>query len=137
MPSATQIINSITSDSICRIAADHFHWEVEKRPVKYEELASFDEVMAAGTAAALVPIRSITTRSKDDKIEFLKGEEPGPICMKLLKTLQGMQRGEVEDVFGWCEKVVEPKGYEKSEVSQASSKAQNVHGKVGGAEFDQ
>jgi len=137
VPSATQIIDSITSDSICRIASDHFHWAVEKRPINYSELSSFTEVMAAGTAAALVPIRSITMRSTNDKIVFLEGEEPGPICLRLLKTLQGMQRGEVEDVFGWCERVEEPRGYGKVEVNRASSKAQNVHGEVGGAEFDQ
>lgn len=76
-------------------------------------------------------------RSKGDKIEFLKGEDPGPICMRLLKTLQGMQRGEIEDVFGWCEMVREPKGYETKDVSDKSSKAQNVHGEVAGAEADQ
>lgn len=137
VPASKQIIDSVTSDSICKIAAEYFKWSVEKRSVKYEELSSFDEIMAAGTAAALVPIRSITMRSKGDKIEYLEGEEPGPVCLKLLKTLQGMQRGEVEDVFGWCEKVEEPKGYGQSEVSQESSEAQNVHGAVASAKVDQ
>jgi len=38
--------------------------------IKYEEISSFDEIMAAGTAAALVPIKSITMRSRGDKFEF-------------------------------------------------------------------
>ncbi len=38
-----------------RLAADNLQ-------IKYAELPNFQEVMAAGTAAALVPIRSITRR---------------------------------------------------------------------------
>lgn len=131
------MLDSITSDSVCRIAADLFSWNVEKRSVKYEELQDFDEVFAAGTAASLVPIKSITMRSKGDKIEYLKGDEPGPVCLKLLKTLQGIQRGLVEDTFGWNERVERPEGYKTREVGVKSSKLQNVHGEVGSAEVDQ
>lgn len=136
VPASQQVIDSVTSDSISEIAKS-LGWKVDKRAVKYEELSSFDEVMAAGTAAALVPIRSITMRSRDDKIEYLKGEEPGPVCLKLLKTLQGIQRGEIEDKFGWNEKVQQPKGYETREVSGAASHQQNVNGKVQSAKVDQ
>ena len=48
--------------------------------------------MAAGTAAALVPIKSITMRSRNDKFEFQGGsDEPGPACVKFLEQLQGIQ----------------------------------------------
>ncbi|EGD92028.2 uncharacterized protein TERG_08245 [Trichophyton rubrum CBS 118892] len=74
-----------------------------ERPVKYDELGSFDEVMAAGTAAALVPIRSITMKSKGDKFEYDAGAagEGGEVFNGLIKTLQGIQLGEIEDKFGW------------------------------------
>ena len=45
--------------------------------VHYDELATFNEVVAAGTAAALVPIKSISQISKDSKFEYIKGNEPG------------------------------------------------------------
>lgn len=62
--------------------------------------------MAAGTAAALVPIKSITMRSRNDKFEFQGGsDEPGPACVKFLEQLQGVQRGKITDHFGWCDAV--------------------------------
>jgi branched-chain amino acid aminotransferase len=64
--------------------------------------------MAAGTAAALVPIRSITSRSNGDKFTFLTGEDAGPICLKLLTTLKGVQQGKVADQWGWLDRVPEP-----------------------------
>ena len=85
--------------------------------------------MAAGTAAALVPIRSITRRlaasdpqslsssvKQHARLSFKDGEEtvtyvadgdeePGPLCIKLLSQLKGIQNGKVEDKFGWNFKV--------------------------------
>jgi len=81
--------------------------------IKYEELGKFDEVFAAGTAAALVPIKSITMKSTNDTFKYNGGgDEPGPICVKLLQTLQGIQRGKIEDTFGWNE-AVKDEGREK------------------------
>ena len=77
--------------------------------------------MAAGTAAALVPIKSITMRSKGDKIEYIKSDEPGPICIKLIDTLQGIQRGKIEDSFGWLDKIEEAKGYKVRGASDTTS----------------
>lgn len=109
VPDSKQVIESVTSESVCELARS-FGWTVAKRPIKYEEIRAFDEVMAAGTAAALVPIKSITMRSRNDKFTYLD-EEPGPLCMKLLTTLQGIQRGKIEDTFGWCSKVEAPDAY--------------------------
>jgi len=68
--------------------------------------------VAAGTAAALVPIKSITMRSKGDKFTYRnESEEPGPLCVKLLTTLQGIQRGKIDDTFGWNEEVKSAEGF--------------------------
>lgn len=77
--------------------------------IKYEELPSFSEVLAAGTAAALVPIKSITRNSRGDTFSYIAAdsEEPGPICLKLLTTLKGIQAGKIKDTFGWNSKVEE------------------------------
>lgn len=113
VPDSKQIIESVTSESICQIARECFGWKVEKRPIKYAELSEFVEVMAAGTAAALVPIKSITMRSRNDKFAYQPGkggpDEPGEVCVKLLKMLKGIQNGTEEDRFKWCEKVEQAK----------------------------
>jgi branched-chain amino acid aminotransferase len=68
--------------------------------------------MAAGTAAALVPIQSITMKSNNETFTYLKGnEEPGPICLQLLSTLKGIQQGKIKDTFGWLDQVAEAQGY--------------------------
>ena len=72
--------------------------------------------MAAGTAAALVPIKSITMRSRDDKFTYQnESDEPGPACVKLLTTLKGIQTGKIEDSFGWLETIKEAKRIEWEE----------------------
>lgn len=117
VPDSKNVIKSVTSDSICEIAKS-FGWQVEKRPIEYGELSSFTEVLAAGTAAALVPIKSITMRSKEDKFMYQDGEdEPGPACVRLLKTLKGIQQGKIKDSFGWLEFVQEAKIPEQDQVN--------------------
>jgi len=64
-------------------------------------------VLAAGTAAALVPIKSITRKSRNETTSYIAAdsEEPGPVCVKLLTTLKGIQAGKIKDTFGWNLKV--------------------------------
>ncbi|KAE9381262.1 branched-chain amino acid aminotransferase II [Stipitochalara longipes BDJ] len=108
VPDSKNVISSVTSDS-CLDIAKSFGWKVERRSIKYEELPSFSEVLAAGTAAALVPIKSITRNSRNETFSYIPAdsEEPGPICVKLLTTLKGIQAGKIKDTFGWNSKVEE------------------------------
>ncbi|KAI9664852.1 MAG: hypothetical protein M1821_006300 [Bathelium mastoideum] len=109
VPDSKNVIKSVTSDTACELAKS-FGWKVEKRQILYKELPSFSEVMAAGTAAALVPIKSITMRSTGDKFTYQGGSsEPGPVCLKLLSTLKGIQQGKIGDKFGWLDTVREAK----------------------------
>ena len=111
VPDSKSVIKSITSDSVCEIAKS-LGWKVECRSIKYDEIPTFTEVMAAGTAAALVPIKSITMRSRKDKFTYQGGsDDPGPVCMKLLTTLKSIQQGKIKDSFGWLDYVKEPKGF--------------------------
>ncbi|GKZ37546.1 hypothetical protein AbraIFM66950_009131 [Aspergillus brasiliensis] len=103
-PDSVNVIDSVTAASVLEIGEKMLGYTVEKRTVKYEEIREFDEVIAAGTAAALVPVRSISMKSKGEKWEFECGGEKGeggPVCRRLLEVLQGIQTGEIEDVFGW------------------------------------
>ena len=114
VPDSKNVIKSVTADSACEIAKS-LGWQVECRSIKYEELHEFAEVLAAGTAAALVPIKSITMRSKGDKFVYKGGsEEPGDVCVKLLTTLKGIQQGKIEDRFGWLDFVKEVKGLDSA-----------------------
>ncbi|KAE9980919.1 hypothetical protein BLS_005157 [Venturia inaequalis] len=122
VPDSKRVIRSITSDSVQEIAKS-MGWKVEVRPVLYDELSSFSEVLAAGTAAALVSIASITLESKSDTFTYLTAEEPGPVATKLLTTLKGIQVGKIKDSFGWNDVVPEAKGYTKAEAT--SGKATN------------
>ncbi|KAG5658572.1 hypothetical protein KAF25_010753 [Fusarium avenaceum] len=104
VPDSNAVIDSVTSDSIQELGRS-YGWKVEKRPIKYQELKEFSEVFAAGTAAALVPIRSITRRvdGKEEVATYIKdgSEEPGPLFEKLLKHLKDIQLGRAEDSFKW------------------------------------
>jgi len=77
--------------------------------IKYEELPEFDEILAAGTAAALVPIKSLTRESTGKTSQYIPedSEEPGPVFTKLITTLQGIQLGKIKDTFGWTVPVTE------------------------------
>jgi branched-chain amino acid aminotransferase len=53
--------------------------------------------------------------SKNDKFTFPAAEnEPGPICVKLLTTLRGLQQGKIEDKQGWLFKVERPEQFGKT-----------------------
>lgn len=109
VPYPKRVIESVTSDSVCEIAKD-LGWKTERRTVRYEELPSYSEVLAVGTAGTLVPIKSITRMSTDDVFSFNGGcDEPGPCCAKLSSILKGIQQGKMEDRFGWCRRVTEVK----------------------------
>lgn len=117
VPDSKSVIKSVTSDCVFEIARS-LGWTVECRPITYEELPSFSEIVAAGTAAALVPIKSITMRSRNDKFLYRDGsDEAGPAAVKLLSTLKGIQQGKIDDTFGWLDYVKEPTNFRSNPVA--------------------
>lgn len=106
VPESDNIIESVTSDSLCQIARDA-GYAVEKREIEWKEVigGGFKEVCAVGTAAGLVPIRSITRGEK--KVAYLEGETPGKYAVELLQKLRDVQFGRVEDAKGWRFEVTE------------------------------
>lgn len=109
VPDSKNVIKSVTSESVYDIAKS-LGWKVERRPITYDELPDFSEIMAVGTAAALVPIKSITVKSKDEKFTYGAGtKEPGLACATLSATLKGIQQGLIEDKSNWLEYVEEVK----------------------------
>ncbi|KAL5119061.1 hypothetical protein ACEQ8H_002985 [Pleosporales sp. CAS-2024a] len=100
VPDSTNIVQSITSDS-CVSLAQSFGWRVERRAIPWSECAFFDEVIAVGTAASLLPIRSLTRPSTGET--FVYGEATGECTAKLSQALRDILRGNVEDGFGWVD----------------------------------
>lgn len=99
-PQSKSILPSITNMSIEQIAKD-LGLTVERRRVPFEELATFEEAGACGTAAIISPIKKIVERSTGMVYEY--GDVAGPVSTKIYKQLRGIQEGTVEDVHGWTE----------------------------------
>jgi branched-chain amino acid aminotransferase len=104
VPDSKNIVQSITSDS-CLALARSFGWRVERREIPWSECQFFDEVIAVGTAASLLPIRSLTRESTGQ--EFVYGEKTGECTARLSEGLRNIMRGKVEDAFGWTQVVKE------------------------------
>ncbi|KAH7122796.1 aminotransferase [Dendryphion nanum] len=100
VPDSKNIVQSITSDS-CLTLAESYGWKVEKREIPWSECKFFDEVIAVGTAASLLPIRLLARESTGET--FLYGEKTGECTARLAQGLRGVMRGTVEDKFGWTE----------------------------------
>ena len=97
-PKSKSILESITNDSLLKIAED-LGMSVERREVNISEISGFDEIGACGTAAVVTPISTIQYNGKDHR--FSSDESAGPIISKLYQHLTGMQYGDIEDKFNW------------------------------------
>ncbi len=97
-PQSSSILPSITNKSLMQVAQD-LGMKVERRPIPLEELATFEEAGACGTAAVISPISYID--DPDNGVRYAFGEEPGPWSTKLYNTLRGIQYGVVEDKHNW------------------------------------
>jgi branched-chain amino acid aminotransferase len=102
-PDSNSILPSITNMSLKECAAD-LGWKVECRPIPYEEISSFVEVAACGTAVVVTPVWEITRGN--DVIRICDQTHVGEHLQKLYDTVQGIQYGTVEDTHGWCHEVV-------------------------------
>ena len=103
-PKSTSILPSITNKSLMQIAED-LGMKVERRPVPEEELDTFEEAGACGTAAVISPISHLDDMDTGKVYNF--GDKPGPWSTKLYETLRGIQYGTVEDKHGWTTVVIE------------------------------
>ena len=99
-PKSTSILPSITNMSLIQLAED-MGLKVERRPVDIEELSTFEEVGACGTAAVISPINEINDMDKGIVYRFCKDGKPGPISLKLYETLVGIQYGDLPDKHNW------------------------------------
>jgi len=99
-PKSDTILPSITNMCLEQIAKD-LGLKAERRPVSVDELDTFEEAGACGTAAIISPIGIIHDRDSGKKITFGTMDKAGPISTKLYETLKAIQEGEIEDKHGW------------------------------------
>ena len=103
-PKSDSILPSIINRSLMQLCRDQ-NIPVEERRISVEELADFQEAAACGTGAAISPISRIT--DPDNGVVYNYGEEAGPICRLLYKSLRDIQFGRVEDKHNWCDLIKE------------------------------
>jgi branched-chain amino acid aminotransferase len=94
-PVSDGILEGITRDSIMTIARDK-GIKVKERSLVRTDLYQADEVFMTGTAAEVVPVRSVDGREVG---------EPGDVTMDLQKTFFRVVRGEDPSYAAWLEHV--------------------------------
>ncbi len=99
-PKSSSILPSITNKSLMVLAED-MGMTVERRHIPVEELATFEEAGACGTAAVISPIERIDDYDEKISYVFSKDGQPGPISEKLYKKLRAIQYGDEPDTHGW------------------------------------
>jgi len=99
-PKSTSILPSITNKSLIVLAGE-LGLKVEERAVPVEELSTFEEAGACGTAAVISPIERIDDYDEKKSYVFSKDGKPGPISEKLYNKLRSIQYGDEPDTHGW------------------------------------
>lgn len=106
-PTSGTILKGITRNSVLTIAKD---WgvEVEERPIAVKEVISaakegrIQEAFGVGTAATIAPIAKI---GYEEDIYELNHPDQGKFSSRILKELNDIRTGKIEDRYGWTYKV--------------------------------
>ena len=99
-PLSTSILPSITNKSLMKLA-EEIGLTVERRQIPEEELDTFEEAGACGTAAVISPIQRIDDPEKNRSYIISKDGKPGKICTQLYNKLRAIQYGDEPDKYGW------------------------------------
>ena len=103
-PESPSILPSITNKSLETVAR-HLGMEVERRPVPVSELAEFEEVGECGTAVVITPVHKLVDKpfleSEEETVYTYGDGKCGPKSLKLYNYIVSIQKGEIEDPFGW------------------------------------
>ena len=103
-PKSESILPSITNKSLEAVAA-HLGMEVERREVLVDELSTFEEVGECGTAVVITPVHKLVDKpflESDEETVYTYGSgQCGPKSLRLYNFLTQLQKGDIEDPFGW------------------------------------
>jgi branched-chain amino acid aminotransferase len=92
------ILPSITNLSLQQLAVDR-GMACEARPIPFEEVGSFTEVGACGTAVVLTPVYEI--HRGETILSFGGADVCGPQLQELYDAIRAIQRGDAEDLHEW------------------------------------
>ncbi len=99
-PESSSILPSITNKSLM-LLAEEMGMKVERRRIPEEELTTFEEAGACGTAAVISPIERIDDIEMKKSYIFSKDGKAGPVSELLYKKLRAIQYGDEPDTHGW------------------------------------
>jgi branched-chain amino acid aminotransferase len=99
-PESHSILPSITNMSLIQLA-EHLGIKTERRKIPLEELETFEETGACGTAAVISPFNKIDDLESKKTYQYCKNGKAGPVSLKLYENLTGIQYGSLPDPFGW------------------------------------
>ncbi|KAA6310796.1 Branched-chain-amino-acid aminotransferase [termite gut metagenome] len=99
-PKSDSILPSITNKSLMTLAED-LGMKVECRSIEVDELSTFEEAGACGTAAVISPIERIDDVDTGKSYVFGTQGEAGPVCVKLYNKLRAIQYGDEPDTHNW------------------------------------
>lgn len=91
------ILPGLTRDTVIQLAKK-FGYEIREECIARESLYLADEIFMTGTAAEVVPVRSV------DRITIGEGAR-GEITERIQTAFFGLFNGETEDEWGWLESV--------------------------------
>ena len=101
-PDSPSVLPSVTNDTLRQISADMGR-KVEMRRIPYEEIKTFSEVAACGTAVVVTPVWEITRGAEVLKIS--EPDAPGETLTALFRAVQDIQYGRAPDTHGWCREI--------------------------------
>ena len=99
-PNSHSILPSITNMSLMQLST-HLGMKVDRRQIAIDELGSFEETGACGTAAVISPFNKIDDVENNKSYSYCSECKPGPVCVKLYENLTGIQYGDLPDIFNW------------------------------------
>ena len=97
-PLSNSVLPSVTNNGLRTLAA-HLGMKVEVRPIPFDELPTFQEIAACGTAVVITPVNEIVRG--DQVIKVGPREGCGPILQNLYNHYTAIQWGIEPDPFGW------------------------------------
>lgn len=111
-PSLTgSILPGITRDSILVLARD-LGYEAEEALLDVHQIladiagSKITEIFGCGTAAVVAPIGKLGFQGTD---YVVNNYQAGPVASHLFAELSALQRGEIEDRYGWTQVIHPPK----------------------------
>lgn len=104
-PLGGTILPGVTRDSVIQILK---HWKIPiaEEPIDINEVVAaskrgeLEEVFGTGTAAVVSPIGVLSYKGNEIRVN---DEQTGPLAQRLYEFVTKLQRGQIEDPFGWRE----------------------------------